>query len=185
MRAKLGTDRNIAIQYASWVGPMLTLDFGDSFDSGNPVSEDLAQRIPISLQLTVMSLIISGIVAMAFLARVTRSAMLEVLIEDYIRTARAKGLPEKIVIYRHALKNAVLPAVTIFGLALGNAASGSVVIEIIFGIPGMGLLLIGTLKDRDFPMIQAIVVIFGVMALAANLLIDLTYAWLNPRIRYN
>jgi ABC-type dipeptide/oligopeptide/nickel transport system permease component len=111
--------------------------------------------------------------------------MLEVLNEDYIRTARSKGLAEKIVIYRHALKNAVLPVITIFGLALGNAASGSVVTEIVFSVPGMGRLLIEGVQHRDYPMIQAIIVIFGVMVLVANLMTDLTYAWLNPRIRYN
>ena len=126
-----------------------------------------------------------GTSGMAFLARVTRSAMLEVLNEDYIRTARSKGLAEKIVIYRHGLKNAVLPVITIFGLALGNATSGSVVTEIVFSVPGMGRLLIEGVQHRDYPMIQAIIVVFGIMVLATNLLTDLAYAWLNPRIRYS
>ena len=126
-----------------------------------------------------------GTSGMAFLARVTRSAMLEVLNEDYIRTARSKGLAEKIVIYRHGLKNAVLPVITIFRLALGNATSGSVVTEIVFSVPGMGRLLIEGVQHRDYPMIQAIIVVFGIMVLATNLLTDLAYAWLNPRIRYS
>ena len=138
-----------------------------------------------NLQQLIFPALALGTSGMAFLARVTRSAMLEVLNEDYIRTARSKGLAEKIVIYRHALKNAVLPVVTIFGLALGNAASGSVVTEIVFSVPGMGRLLIEGVQHRDYPMIQAIIVIFGVMVLVANLLTDLAYAWLNPRIRYN
>ena len=117
-----------------------------------------------------------GTSGMAFLARVTRSAMLEVLNEDYIRTARSKGLAEKIVIYRHGLKNAVLPVITIFRLALGNATSGSVVTEIVFSVPGMGRLLIEGVQHRDYPMIQTIIVVFGIMVLAANLLTDLAYA---------
>jgi peptide/nickel transport system permease protein len=122
---------------------------------------------------------------MAFIARITRSAMLEVLHEDYIRTARSKGLKEVTVIGRHALRNALLPVVTLTGYEFGRLISGTVIIEVIFLVPGMGRLLITSITQRDFPIIQAIIVLIAVVVLVLNLLLDLTYGWLNPRIRYN
>jgi ABC-type dipeptide/oligopeptide/nickel transport system permease component len=121
---------------------------------------------------------------MAFLARITRSAMLEVLHDDYIRTARAKGLSERVVIFRHALKNALLPVVTVFGYEFGRLISGTVIIEVIFLVPGMGRLLVTSIFNRDFPMIQAVVLLIAVIVLILNVLMDLLYALLNPRIRY-
>jgi peptide/nickel transport system permease protein len=122
---------------------------------------------------------------MAFITRITRSAMLEVLHEDYIRTARSKGLSEKIVIFRHALRNALLPVVTLTGYEFGRLISGTVIIEVIFLVPGMGRLLITSIFHRDFPMIQATIVLIAVVVLVLNLFLDLMYAWLNPRIRYS
>ena len=122
---------------------------------------------------------------MAFIARITRSAMLEVLHEDYIGTARSKGLREGTIISRHALRNALLPVVTLTGYEFGRLISGTVIIEVIFLVPGMGRLLITAITSRDFPVIQAIVVLIAVVVLLLNLLLDLTYAWLNPRIRYS
>ena len=121
---------------------------------------------------------------MAFIARITRSAMLEVLHDDYIRTARAKGLSERVVIFRHALKNAMLPVVTVFGYEFGRLISGTVIIEVIFLVPGMGRLLVTSIFNRDFPMIQAVVLLIAVIVLILNVIMDLLYAWLNPRIRY-
>ena len=121
---------------------------------------------------------------MAFVGRVTRSSMLEVLRDDYIRTARSKGLAERVVIVRHGLKNALLPVVTVSGYEFGRLLAGTVVIESIFLVPGMGRLLIDAIFHRDFPLIQAIVVIVAAMVLALNLALDVAYAWLNPRIRY-
>ena len=121
---------------------------------------------------------------MAFITRITRSAMLEVLHEDYIRTARSKGLSEIIVIFRHALRNALLPVVTLSGYEFGRLISGTVIIEVIFLVPGMGRLLITSIFHRDFPMIQATIVLIAVVVLVLNLVLDLCYAWLNPRIRY-
>ena len=121
---------------------------------------------------------------MAFITRITRSAMLEVLHEDYIRTARSKGLSETIVIFRHALRNALLPVVTLSGYEFGRLISGTVIIEVIFLVPGMGRLLITSIFHRDFPMIQATIVMIAVVVLVLNLVLDLCYAWLNPRIRY-
>jgi ABC-type dipeptide/oligopeptide/nickel transport system permease component len=122
---------------------------------------------------------------MAFVARVTRSAALEVAREDYIRTARSKGLSEKIVIGRHLLKNALLPVITVAGIEFGRLLGGTVLIETIFNVPGMGQLLIGAIQHRDYPMVQAIVIVITFLVLGLNLLVDLIYAWLNPRIRYS
>ena len=121
---------------------------------------------------------------MALVARVTRSAMLEVFREDYIRTARSKGLTERVIIVRHALKNASLPVLTISGWQIGRLIAGTVIIEKIFLIPGMGKLLIDSIFARDFTMIQAIVMVVAFMVLLLNLLIDMMYGWLDPRIRY-
>ena len=121
---------------------------------------------------------------MAFIGRVTRSAMLEVLREDYIRTARAKGLAELIVISRHALKNALLPVVTASGYEFGRLLAGTVVIESIFLIPGMGRYLIDAVFHRDYSAIQGMMVVIAVAILTVNVILDLVYAWLNPRIRY-
>jgi ABC-type dipeptide/oligopeptide/nickel transport system permease component len=122
---------------------------------------------------------------MAFIARVTRSAMLEVFREDYIRTARSKGLREAVVVFRHALKNALLPVVTISGYEFGRLMAGTIIIEVIFMVPGMGRLLVTSIFHRDFPMIQAVIVLITVLVLVLNMALDLLYAWLNPRIRYS
>ena len=263
MRAKLGTDRPIYVQYADWVWKMLQLDFGESYFFRSPVYDDIAERLPVTIELGLLSVLLASVVAvplgvysaikqdtigdyitrvititgialpnfwvaimiifflvlsfgyfpplgyasawddpwnnlqqmifpaialgtsnMAFLARITRSAMLEVLHDDYIRTARAKGLSERVVIFRHALKNALLPVVTVFGYEFGRLISGTVIIEVIFLVPGMGRLLVTSIFNRDFPMIQAVVLLIAVIVLVLNVLMDLLYAWLNPRIRY-
>ncbi len=266
LRAKLGTDRPIYVQYGSWVGNMFKGDLGQSyFYEGKPeVTFYLKDRIPTTVELTLMSLVLASIVAvplgvlsaikqdsvsdyaariitllgialpnfwvavmtifflvllfqwapplayekvwdnpwtnfqqlifpaialgtsnMAFIARITRSAMLEVLREDYIRTARSKGLAERVVVYRHALRNALLPVVTLFGFELGRLISGTVIIETIFLVPGMGKLLIDSIGNRDYPMIQAVVLMIAITVLVMNLFADLLYAWLDPRIRYS
>jgi glutathione transport system permease protein len=115
---------------------------------------------------------------------VTRSSMLEVYREDYIRTARAKGLAERVVILRHALKNALLPMVTVSGYEFGRLLAGTVVIENIFMVPGMGKLLIDSVLHRDYTTVQAVVVVTTVSVLILNLVLDMIYGWLNPRIRF-
>ncbi len=264
MRAQLGTDRPIYIQYVDWVWKMLRLDFGTSFFFDNPVHEHIAKRLPVTLQLGLMSVVLATALAVplgvysalkqdtaadyiartitllgiavpnfwvailiifflvlwfgylpplgyvqfwdnpstnlqqlifpalalgtsntAFIARITRSAMLEVLHEDYIRTARAKGLRERVVVFRHALRNSLLPVLTVTGHEIGSIISGTVVIEVVFLVPGMGRLLITSIVNRDFAMIQGIVILIAVFVLFINLVADLLYAWLNPRIRYS
>ncbi len=122
--------------------------------------------------------------SMAVKARLTRSSMLEVLREDYIRTARSKGLAENIIIMRHALKNALIPIVTVTGLQLANLLSGTVILERVFTIPGMGTLFINSINRRDYPVVQAVVFVIAISFVVINLLVDLLYGWLDPRISY-
>jgi len=264
LQAKLGTDQPLYVQYGNWVWGLLRLDFGQSMYFEDPVAQDLATKFPITLELTVLALLIAAIIAvplgllsaikqdtpadyiarvisitgvalpnfwvgilivyflvlffawmpplgyanlwddpvtnlqqfifpalalgffeMAFTARVTRSSMLEVVREDYTRTARGKGLAERVVILRHALKNALLPVVTVSGYQFGRLLAGTVVIENIFMVPGMGKLLIDSVFHRDYTEVQAIVVVITVSVLVLNLLLDVIYGWLNPRIRYS
>jgi peptide/nickel transport system permease protein len=117
-------------------------------------------------------------------ARITRSTMLEVLRQDYIRTARAKGLKERVVISRHALKNAMLPVITVLGLQLGALLGGTVIIESIYALPGLGTLLLGSVTLKDFPQVQGIVLFFAVVVVLLNLIVDVSYGWFDPRVRY-
>ena len=119
-----------------------------------------------------------------FTARVTRAATLEVLREDYIRTARAKGLREPRVVFLHALRNAFLPIITVSGWSLARLLGGTIIIERIFLVPGMGTLLLDAITARDYTLIQAIVLVYAVVVLAVNLAVDILYGWLDPRIHY-
>ncbi|MEE9286093.1 MAG: ABC transporter permease [Dehalococcoidia bacterium] len=126
-----------------------------------------------------------GYLLAAVIARMTRSTLLEVLRQDYIRTAWAKGLRERSVVVRHALKNAILPVITIIGLQYAALIGGTVIMERIWNLPGLGSSLIDSINFRDFPMVQGLVMLFAIIILLANLLVDLMYAWLDPRVRYN
>ena len=137
-----------------------------------------------NLQQLIFPALVLGYFNMAFATRVTRSAMLEVLREDYIRTARSKGLHELIVIARHALKNAFLPVLTVAGFQLSRLIGGAVIIEVIFVVPGIGEMLVRSVLIRDYPIVQATVMLIAVVVLVLNLIVDLAYGWLNPRIRY-
>jgi len=262
-RASLGLDRPYSVQYGEWIWNLLHGDLGTSFWRGEPTSELIARRGPITAQIALMALVISWVlgipvgmlsavkrnsrtdyvtrvivtiflavpsfligllvvlggvvfftwrppltiaylwdnprlnfqitigpaVAMglglaAITARFARSACLEVLNEDYIRTARAKGLRERIVMTRHVFKNALLPVVTVSGLALGGLLGGSLAVERAFGVPGLGLALVFALSERDWNVIQNLVLLYGVIFTTINLLVDISYGWLDPRIRY-
>ena len=124
-----------------------------------------------------------GTGAWAFLSRILRSSMLEVLGEDYIRTARAKGLSRRRVILRHALKNAMLPVITLIGLQTGFLLSGAVVVEQLFALPGLGSLLVTSVITKDFPQIQGLVLLFALLIVLINILVDLSYAFFDPRVR--
>ena len=125
-----------------------------------------------------------SVICIALIARMTRTSVLEVLNEDYIRTARAKGLPERKVVMKHALRDSAEPIVTIIGMAIGILISGVVVTESVFVIPGLGLLTLDAIQGRDYPTVQALIILFSVIYVVINLVIDLLYTLLDPRIRY-
>jgi ABC-type dipeptide/oligopeptide/nickel transport system permease component len=121
---------------------------------------------------------------MAVLARMTRSTMLGVMSQDYVRTARAKGLRERVVVVMHALRNAMIPTMTVAGMQLGYLLGGSLVVEAVFAWPGLGRLMLDSIQQRDYPLIQAIVLVFAVLMLGVNLLVDVLYVVVDPRVRY-
>ena len=137
-----------------------------------------------NLQQFLLPAAVLGLRLSASTMRMTRSTLLEVLREDYVRTAWAKGLGERIVIYKHALKNALIPVVTIVGGQLGTLLAGTVIIETIFALPGMGRLTVEAIVFRDYPVVQTNVMLVATILVALNLVVDLTYAWLDPRIHY-
>lgn len=126
-----------------------------------------------------------GTAMMAIITRLTRSSLLEVLGKDYIRTARAKGLGQRVVVFKHGLRNALLPVVTIVGIQFGVMLGGAVITETVFAWPGVGRLIVNAISQRDFPIIQAGVLMLAVIFTMVNLTVDLSYALLNPRIRYD
>jgi peptide/nickel transport system permease protein len=264
-----GLDKPLHEQYADWLMRFVKLDFGQSFVDGKKVTDKIAERIPITLTINMLSLLITFFIAipigvfssthrntlfdkvttvfvfvgystphfwlalicmyvfgvqlgwlpisgvqsidvtgmtfgsriadwaahlilpvligasgaLAGLSRYSRSSMLEVIRQDYIRTARAKGLSESKVVLRHALKNAVMPVITILGLSIPGLMGGAIIIETVFSIPGMGLLFFQSAMSRDYPTIMGILVIGAVLTLVGNLLADISYAFADPRIR--
>jgi peptide/nickel transport system permease protein len=125
-----------------------------------------------------------GTIAAAIIARLTRSSMLEVLGQDYVRTARAKGLGGFAVVVRHALKNALIPIITIFGLQFGNLLAGAVIVETVFSRPGLGRLIVGGILSKDFPLVQGVVLFVATVYVLINVLVDVAYAYADPRIRF-
>lgn len=160
-----------------WLGMMIMLLFGVRL-----------QWFPVSGASTwkhlVMPAFTLGVISSAVLARITRASMLEVLNQDYVRTARAKGLRDVTVVWRHALRNALIPVVTIIGLQIGGLLSGAFIIESVFAYPGVGALAVNALQTRDFPMIQGIVLFVAVVYVGVNVFIDMLYGLLDPRISY-
>jgi peptide/nickel transport system permease protein len=128
--------------------------------------------------------ILLAIASSAGTMRLTRALMLEVLRQDYIRTAWSKGMRERRVVTKHALKNAVIPVVTIIGIEIGQVASGTVIFETIFGLPGMGRFFVDAINQRDYPVVQGVILLLASIIVLVNLLVDMTYAYLDPRIRY-
>ena len=133
----------------------------------------------------VLPIVTLALPAIAYIARLTRGSMIEVLHSNFIRTARAKGLPESVVIRRHALRPALLPVISYLGPAIAGMISGSVVIERIFSIPGLGSYFVQGALNRDYTLVMGVVIFYGVLILVLNFLVDLIYAWLNPKIRYD
>lgn len=168
-----------------WIGIMVVFILANEFGYGIPLGyADFWEEPALNLEQLAFPALALAFSNMAFIARVTRSAVLEVFREDYIRTARSKGLTEFAVIGRHTLKNALLPVVTVAAYEFGRLMAGTVVIELIFNVPGMGRHLITSVGQRDFPVVQAIVMSITVIVLLLNLATDVIYGWLNPRIRY-
>jgi len=132
----------------------------------------------------VLPTITVGTFVTASIARLTRNGVLQELRSDYVRTARAKGLSERVVVYKHALRNAAIPVVTIVGLQLGTLLSGAVITETIFAWPGMGRFVLLAVEQGDFPVVQASVIVFALLLALVNLAVDLAYLWLDPRVRY-
>jgi peptide/nickel transport system permease protein len=263
IRADLGLDRPLVVQYVGWLADAARGDFGQSSLQRRPVVEILKERVPRSLELAVLTILIAmawavplGIVSAvhqnrwadylvrglslsglslpifftgvlvlyalvrffrwlpplefvelwadpvenlkqliwpalvqayyisAPITRLTRSQLLEVIRQDYVRTARAKGLGERVVVYRHALANSLLPVVTFLGWWGGRLLGGILIVEIIFSVPGMGSALAQAVSQRDYPTVQAFVFVMALVFLGINLLVDLLYAWLDPRIKY-
>ncbi len=259
LRARLGLDRPLVVQYAVFVWDALRLHFGQSYMNNLPISGILAENLPYTIELTIGATILGvlmgvpvgvvsathrdgavdygarvaallglavpdfylgalfliflslglgwfpingvgegfvdrlyhlflpaltlGLIKAAFVSRLTRSTVLEVLGRNYVRTARAKGLGETRVIYWHALRNALLPVVTGLGLSILSTLSGSVAIELIFGRPGLGRMLIDGVATRDYPIVQAGLVVFALFVVLVNLLMDLLNVALDPRQR--
>ena len=137
-----------------------------------------------NLQIVIGPGIVLGLGIAAVLARFSRSSMLEVMGEDYVRTARAKGLAMRTIIWPHALKNAMLPTITVTGTSIGGLLGGAVAVETAFSVPGLGLTLVQALNERDWAIVQNLVLLYGVLFTLVNLLVDVSYSWFDPRIRY-
>ncbi|WP_332634853.1 ABC transporter permease [Halalkalibacter flavus] len=168
-----------------WLGLMLIQWFAIGFDIGPINTGWFAASGWGSWQQIVLPVITLGTAGAAIIARMTRSSMLEVIGQDYIRTARAKGVKEQVVIYRHALKNAMIPVVTVVGLQFGSLLGGAVLTEMVFAVNGMGRLIIDAIRARDFPIVQGTVLVFSLLFVAVNLLVDIAYRFLNKRIDLN
>lgn len=254
LRIALGLDRPLPEQLLRYFQGLLQLDLGNSLHSQRAIADILAERLPATLELALVSMLFAVIIALpmgviaathhgrapdvtamtfsmlgvsipnfwlgpmlilvfslwlgwtpvsgrdgaisfllpavtlgsalaAVLARMVRSSLLEVLGEDYVRTARAKGLDERAVVWKHALSNAWLPVITLLGLQLGALLGGAVVTETVFSWPGIGSLLVESIQKRDYPVVQGCVLVISLTYVLVNTLTDLVYAWVDPRIR--
>lgn len=262
LKARLGLDQPLHIQYATFLGQVLRGDLGQSLITSRPVMQEILRVLPFTLELTFVALVLGvilgvpagvwaaarrnripdylmrvlsliglslpafvgaiillmvfaiklrwfpvisagggtglgdrlrdlalpaislALIMMAYITRVTRSAMLEVLSQDYVRTARAKGAPRRAVIWRHALGNCLIPITTVVGLYLGILIGNSVLTEIVFSRPGLGKLILNALTQRDYTLLQGLIVVYTLLVVLVNLITDLTYGLLDPRIQY-
>lgn len=161
-----------------WLGLMLIIVFAIELHLFPAAGADAPTSI-------VMPAVTLALFSVGLIARMTRSSMLEVLGQDFIRTARAKGAPVRVVIFRHALRNAFLPILTVIGLQFGSLLGGAVVTETVFAWPGVGRLLVDSIFFRDYPVVQGLVLMFGTTFVLVNLIVDLLYAYVDPRIHYS
>jgi peptide/nickel transport system permease protein len=181
--------RSLAILFIAipgfWLGMLIVLALLFWFGYKAPIIiVQLWQSPWQNLQIVIGPAIVLGLAQGAYIARMARSCLLEVIHEDYVRTARAKGVLERRVVLSHALPNALLPVITISGVLLGFVLGGSVAVEQAFGVPGLGRALVIALIERDIIVVQNLVLLYAVIFVLVNLLVDLSYAWLDPRIRY-
>lgn len=169
-----------------WIGMVTVLVGVLMFSWRPPLTIAYPWNDPLTnLQITIGPALAMGLGLAAVIARFTRSSCLEVLNEDFVRTARAKGVVERRVIIRHVLKNALLPVITVSGLALGGLLGGSVAVERAFGVPGLGLAFVFALSERDWTVIQNLTLLYGLIFTVVNLAVDLSYGWFNPTIHYD
>ena len=161
-----------------WLGLMLMLVFSLRLGWFPTAGNDTWRHL-------VLPAVTLGLSSVAIIARMVRSSMLEVLRQDYVRTARAKGVPEGRVVMRHALRNALIPVITITGLQFGNLLGGAVLTETVFAWPGIGRLMVGAITARDYPVVQGTVLTVAVIFIVINLLVDVLYAYIDPTIRYD
>jgi len=168
-----------------WLGIMLILIFGVLFPI-LPVYGYVSpiHNFPEALRHLLLPSITLGTALAALVTRMTRSCLLEVLACDYVTVARAKGLPEHVVIYKHALRNAMIPVITVVGLQFGFLLGGSVLVETVFALPGIGKLVVDSIFFRDYPVVQGVVLCYALVFSLVNLLVDVLYGFLDPRIRY-
>jgi peptide/nickel transport system permease protein len=168
-----------------WLGLVAVLALILWFDYKAPILPVYPwESVRANLEMVAGPAVVLGLGFAGFVARMVRSSLLEIVQEDYVRTARAKGVHERLVIVRHALRNALLPVVTWSSLFLGVALGGSVAVEKAFGVPGLGLTVIDAILDRDLPVVQNLVLLYAFVFVVINLVTDMSYAWLDPRIRY-
>ncbi len=169
-----------------WLGMLIVLALLFGFGYKAPLLVVHVWEDPwTNFQLVIGPAVVLGLGQGAYIARMSRSTLLEVIREDYVRTARAKGVSERLVVVRHALRNALLPVITLSGVLLGFVLGGSVAIEQAFGVPGLGRSLVTAVIERDIIVVQNLVFLYGLIFVFVNILVDLSYAWLDPRIRYN
>ena len=176
----------LALSVPSFFTATLLVVFGPKFGWTPPLIYKGWSDGPIAhVYYLLVPAIILGMTLAGSVMRMTRTMMLEVLRQDYIRTAWAKGLRERSVISRHAIKNAFIPVITIIGLQVGIAISGTIIIETIFNMPGVGRYFVGAIFARDYPSVQGVVLLLAIVVVLVNLLVDLAYGWLDPRIRFS
>src|SRR2546425_687639 len=180
VRASYGLDQPILVQYAIWLGKLARGDWGVSYMTGRPVLKDVLVRLPVTLELIAL-----GVGRAAILTRLLRASMLEVIRTEYVTTARAKGLSERPVVLKHALKNALIPTVTVMGLQVGFLIGGAIVVETLFAMPGLGTFGIDAIIARDYQQVQGFALVTALAFVVINLIVDLTYTFLDPRIRYS
>ncbi|PYM06859.1 MAG: hypothetical protein DMD82_07270 [Candidatus Rokuibacteriota bacterium] len=168
-----------------WLGMLIVLASLFWFHYKSPLLVVYLWEDPwTNLQLVIGPAVVLGLGQGAYIARMTRSCLLEVIREDYVRTAQAKGLAEGLVVIRHALPNALLPVITVSGILMGFVLGGSVAVEQAFGVPGLGAALVTAVVERDIIVVQNLVLLYGVIFMGINILVDLSYAWLDPRLRF-